>query len=103
MKYEYDKYNLLQVFLKSHKRISHYKKIAPLLRLPPDPAPTRFGTWIESVRFSCENFEILSKVRKLILSYASAIILLKYFSRSLTHCRLPEGRSLLVSRKLRSY
>jgi len=35
----------------------------PDLPLPPDPCPTRFGTWVVAANFSAENYNALEEVK----------------------------------------
>jgi hypothetical protein len=53
---------IFKVFCHSRKRKDLYKETCPGLPLPPDPAPTRFGKWVEAVVFSCKYFDDIKKV-----------------------------------------
>lgn len=51
-----------KIFLKSPSRVEKLKEMYPNLSLPPEPIITRWGTWLNAVKYYCENFEKIKDV-----------------------------------------
>jgi hypothetical protein len=49
--------SIKKIFLKAPHRVQSYKQHLPDAPLPPEPVPTRRGTWIETVNFYIEHSE----------------------------------------------
>ena len=45
-----------KLFIKAPLQVLKFKKEAPLLPLPPQPIITRWGTWLDTVAYYCENY-----------------------------------------------
>lgn len=52
-----------KIFLKAPTRIAMYRELCPGLALPPQPALTRWGTWLDAVLFYSQNYEQIKYVR----------------------------------------
>ncbi|KAE9536129.1 hypothetical protein AGLY_007352 [Aphis glycines] len=46
-----------KIFLKAPSRVEKLNEMYPNLSLPPKPIITRWGTWLNAVKYYCENFE----------------------------------------------
>ncbi|KAL4105015.1 hypothetical protein QTP88_020290 [Uroleucon formosanum] len=51
-----------KIFLKAPSRVEKLKEMYPNLSLPPEPIITRWGTWLNAVKYYCENFEKIKDV-----------------------------------------
>jgi len=49
--------SIKKVFLKAPSRIQIFRETEPNLPLPPQPIITRWGTWLEAVKYYATNFE----------------------------------------------
>lgn len=56
--------NVKKVFLKSPARINLFHELEPELPLPPQPVITRWGTWVEAVKYYSSNFERIHHILK---------------------------------------
>ena len=54
--------NKKKVFVKAPNRVLKYRELCPTLELPPKPVLTRWGTWLDAVKFFCDNFEAVKAV-----------------------------------------
>ena len=51
--------NTKKVFVKSPSRVKIFKTRAPNTPLPPTPVITRWGTWVDAVKYYATNFELV--------------------------------------------
>ena len=51
--------NAKKIFSKSTYRNLMFKKVAPHIPMPPKPIVTRWGTWLTTVNYYCENLDEL--------------------------------------------
>jgi hypothetical protein len=54
--------NIKKVFLKAPSRVLIFKSLEADLNLPPEPITTRWGTWLEAVKYYSTNFEKIVKI-----------------------------------------
>ena len=54
--------NIKKVFLKAPSRVQIFKSVESGLELPPQPIITRWGTWIQAVKYYAKNFERIVRV-----------------------------------------
>jgi hypothetical protein len=54
--------SMTKVFLKAPHRVQSYKQHLLDAPLPPEPVPTRRGTWIEAVNFCSEHLETVKSI-----------------------------------------
>ena len=45
--------NVKKVFFKTHFRVQTFREALPDCPLPPEPVPTRWGSWIEAAIYYC--------------------------------------------------
>jgi len=64
--------SMKKVFRKSPSRILMFRETEPNLTLPPRPILTRWGTWIEAVRYYANNFETIENILNKITAEDSA-------------------------------
>jgi hypothetical protein len=54
--------NVKKVFLKAPSRVEVFKSLEPDLNLPPEPVITRWGTWLEALKYYAVNYEKIVRV-----------------------------------------
>ena len=54
--------NVKKVFIKSPLRIAKFKKVAPDLKLPPEPIITRWATWLKAANYYAINFDVIKEI-----------------------------------------
>ena len=50
------------IFVKTPLRIQKFKDMAPGIPVPPSPVLTRWGTWLDAVRYYSEHFELIHSI-----------------------------------------
>ncbi|GJQ74490.1 hypothetical protein Trydic_g21359 [Trypoxylus dichotomus] len=67
--------NTTKIFLKSPKRVREFRKHCPSIREPPQPIPTRCGTWLQAAFYYYKHFH---EIKPLILQFnAEELIAIK--------------------------
>ena len=63
-----------KIFLKAPNRVEIFKEVLPNTPLPPEPVPTRWGSWLRGVRYFAQHYELFCQVIKKLKPYDSAFI-----------------------------